>query len=76
MRSILHRVERSVERARVHRVKLARNEFLCDLFVNQYDPSNGPKSAFTRIRLPVYRKKAGNRKYIEKAVKLASLNSE
>jgi hypothetical protein len=44
--------------------------FPCDLFVDQYDPSHGPKSAFTRAGLLAYRKKAGNQKYIEIAMKL------
>jgi hypothetical protein len=39
-------------------------EFPCDLFINQYDPEHGPKSAFTRTGLLVYRKKVGNQKYI------------
>jgi hypothetical protein len=38
--------------------------------VDQFDPSHGPKSAFTRAGLLAYRKKVGNEKYIEMAVKL------
>lgn len=50
-------------------------KFLCDLFINQYDPSHGPKSAFTRAGLLAYRKKAGKEKFIDMATKLASLKS-
>jgi hypothetical protein len=45
-------------------------EFSCDLFVNQYDPEHGQKSAFTRAGLLVYRKKAGTDKYSEMVKKL------
>lgn len=45
-------------------------DFPCNLFVNQFDPAHGPKSAFTRAGLLAYRKKVGNEKYIEMAVKL------
>ena len=39
-------------------------EFPCDLFINQYDPEHGQKSAFTRTGLLAYRKKVGNQEYI------------
>ncbi|UCH30958.1 MAG: DUF3795 domain-containing protein [Candidatus Bathyarchaeota archaeon] len=39
-------------------------EFPCDLFINQYDPEHGQKSAFTRAGFLAYRKKAGNQKYL------------
>jgi len=45
-------------------------EFPCDLFVNQYDPEYGQKSAFTRAGLLAYRKKAGTDKYNEMVRKL------
>jgi hypothetical protein len=51
------------------------DDFLCDLFINQYDPAHGPKSAFTRAGLLAYRKKAGNKKYVEKAMKLEKENA-
>ena len=40
-------------------------DFPCDLFINQYDPEHGQKSAFVRAGLLSYRKKAGTEKYIE-----------
>jgi len=45
-------------------------EFPCDLFVNQYDPAHGQKSAFTRAGLLAYRRKAGAQKFIEMSRKL------
>jgi len=45
-------------------------EFPCDIFVDQYDPAEGPKSAFTRAGLLAYRKKAGTLKFIEMSKKL------
>jgi hypothetical protein len=51
-------------------------KFLCDLFINQYDPSHGPESAFTRAGLLAYRKKAGKEKFIEMVTKLASLKAK
>lgn len=45
-------------------------DFPCDLFINQYDPSHGPESAFTRAGLLAYRNKAGNKKYIETVMML------
>ncbi|MCW4051856.1 MAG: DUF3795 domain-containing protein [Candidatus Bathyarchaeota archaeon] len=40
-------------------------DFPCELFVNQFDPAHGRKSAFTRAGLLAYRKKAGTDKFIE-----------
>lgn len=45
-------------------------DFPCDLFVDQFDPSHGRKSAFTRAGLLAYRKKAGTEKYIEIIMKI------
>ncbi|MCK4498485.1 DUF3795 domain-containing protein [Candidatus Bathyarchaeota archaeon] len=45
-------------------------DFPCELFLNQFDPAEGPKSAFTRAGLLAYRKKAGTDKYIEAVEKL------
>ena len=45
-------------------------DFPCDLFVNQFDPAHGQKSAFTRAGLLAYRKKAGTNKFIEMAKEL------
>ena len=45
-------------------------KFPCELFVNQYDPEHGQKSAFTMAGLLVYRKKAGTQKYKEMIKKL------
>lgn len=45
-------------------------EFPCDLFINQYDPSHGPESAFTRAGLLAYRHKAGSKKYIAAVMRL------
>ena len=45
-------------------------EFPCELFVNQYDPEHGQKSAFQRTGLLVYRKKVGNQKYVEMIKKI------
>jgi hypothetical protein len=46
-------------------------EFPCDLFINQFDPAEGPKSAFMRAGLLAYRKKEGTDKYIEEVERLA-----
>jgi hypothetical protein len=43
--------------------------------VNQFDPAHGPKSVFTRAGLLAYRKKVGNEKYIEMAVKLEKVET-
>lgn len=40
-------------------------DFLCDLFVGQFDPAQGQESVFTRAGLLVYRKKFGSEKFIE-----------
>ena len=45
-------------------------DFPCDLFVNQFDPAHGQKSAFTRAGLLAYRKKVGTQKFIEMCRKL------
>jgi len=45
-------------------------DFPCELFVDQYDPEHGQKSAFMRAGLLAYRKKAGTEKYIEMVKKL------
>jgi len=45
-------------------------DFPCDLFVNQFDPAHGQKSAFTRAGLLAYRKKEGTQKFIEMCKKL------
>ncbi|MCW4039573.1 MAG: DUF3795 domain-containing protein, partial [Candidatus Bathyarchaeota archaeon] len=52
------------------------NEFPCDLFVSHYDPSHGQKSAFTRAGLLAYRKRAGDKKYIEITTKLTRASIE
>jgi hypothetical protein len=46
-------------------------DFLCDLFADQFDPSHGQESAFTRGGLLAYRRKAGTAKYVQMAKKLA-----
>jgi hypothetical protein len=48
-------------------------EFPCDLFVDQYDPKHGQKSAFLRVGLLAYRKKAGTKKYLEMVTKLGQV---
>ena len=45
-------------------------DFLCDLFVDQFDPAHGQKSVFTRAGLLVYRRKVGTQKFIEMSEKL------
>lgn len=45
-------------------------DFPCDLFVGQFDPEHGQKSAIMRVGLLAYRKKAGTEKYIEIVKKL------
>jgi len=45
-------------------------EFPCDLFVDQFDPAHGQKSAFTRAGLLAYRKRVGTQKFIEMSKKL------
>ena len=45
-------------------------EFPCDLLVGQFDPTDGPKSAFLRAGLLAYRKKHGTTKYVETVKKL------
>ena len=44
--------------------------FPCDLFVGQFDPEHGQKSAIVRAGLLAYRKRAGTEKYIEMVKKL------
>ena len=58
--------------ARKHRVNHCADceDFPCELFVNQFDPAHGQKSAFMRAGLLIYRKKAGTEKYIEMVNKL------
>lgn len=51
-------------------------EFPCDLFVDQYDPEHGQRSAFTRAGLLAYRRKAGTQKYIEITKKLRDEEAE
>jgi hypothetical protein len=46
------------------------DSFPCDLFVDQFDPAHGQKSAFTRAGLLVYRRKAGTQRFIEMSEKL------
>jgi hypothetical protein len=46
------------------------HDFPCDLFVNQYDPEHGQRSAFMRAGLLTYRKKYGTEKYVEISKKL------
>ena len=50
-------------------------DFPCYLFVSQFDPAHGLKSVFTRAGLLAYRKKVGNEKYIEMAVKLEKVET-
>lgn len=45
-------------------------DFPCDLFVDQFDPAHGQKSAFMRAGLLAYRKRAGTQKFIEMSKKL------
>ena len=45
-------------------------DFLCDLFVDQFDPAHGQKSAFTRAGLLAYRRRVGTQKFIEMSEKL------
>jgi hypothetical protein len=45
-------------------------EFPCNLFIEQYDPEHGQKSAFTRAGLLAYRKKVGAEKFKEMVKKL------
>lgn len=45
-------------------------EFPCDVFINQFDPAHGQKSAFTRAGLLAYRNRAGTQKFIEMSEKL------
>jgi len=45
-------------------------DFPCDLFINQYDPEHGQKSAFRRAGLLAYRKRYGTEKYVEILKKL------
>jgi hypothetical protein len=58
--------------ARKHRVNHCADceGFPCELFVNQFDPAHGQKSAFIRAGLLAYKKKAGTGKYIEMVNKL------
>ena len=58
--------------ARKHRLSHCAEceDFPCELFVNQFDPAHGQKSAFMRAGLLIYRKKAGTEKYIEMVNKL------
>ena len=51
-------------------------DFPCDLFVHQFDPAHGQKSAFTRAGLLAYRKKGGTQKYIEMIMKLEEEKKE
>lgn len=39
--------------------------FPCDLFIDSYDPSHGPKSAVLRAGLLAYRARAGTAKYLD-----------
>ena len=52
------------------------NDFPCNLFVDQYDPEHGQKSAVTRAGLLAYRKKAGSEKYVEMVKKLKEQGTE
>ena len=52
------------------------SEFPCDLFIDQYDPEHGQRSAFTRAGLLAYRRKAGTEKYIEITKKLRDEEAE
>jgi hypothetical protein len=53
--------------AKKHRVNHCADceDFPCELFVNQFDPAHGQKSAFVRAGLLAYRKKAGTEKYVK-----------
>jgi hypothetical protein len=44
--------------------------FPCDLFVDQFDPAHGQKSAFTRAGLLAYRKRVGTQKFVAMSEKL------
>jgi hypothetical protein len=44
--------------------------FPCDLFVDQFDPAHGQKSAFTRAGLLAYRKRISAEKFVEMLEKL------
>ena len=46
-------------------------EFPCDLFIGQYDPRQGQRSALTRAGLLAYRKKAGPGRFVEMTKKLS-----
>jgi hypothetical protein len=48
-------------------------EFPSDLLIGQFDPENGPKSAFVRAGLLAYRKKHGTGKYVEMVTKLKNV---
>ena len=52
------------------------NHFPCNLFVDQYDPEHGQRSAFMRAGLLAYRKKAGTEKYVEMVKKLKEQETE
>ncbi len=45
--------------------------FPCDLFVDQFDPAHGQKSAFTRGGLLAYRRRVGTQRFIEMSQRLA-----
>ena len=45
-------------------------QFPCDLFVDQFDPTHGRKNAFTRAGLLAYRKRVGTQKFIGISKKL------
>lgn len=45
-------------------------EFPCEVFVNQFDPSHGQRSSFTRAGLLIYRKKVGAEKFIDMVKKI------
>jgi hypothetical protein len=53
--------------AKSHRVNHCADceDFPCELFVNQFDPAHGQKSAFMRAGLLAYRKKAGTESFIK-----------
>jgi hypothetical protein len=44
--------------------------FPCDVFVDQFDPAHGQKSAFTRAGLLAYRKRVGTQKFVAMSEKL------
>lgn len=46
------------------------SDFPCEKFVNQFDPSYGQRSSFTRAGLLVYRNKVGAEKFIKMVTKL------